>query len=101
MHLVAPQDFQAEYGRGDELVALFEEMNETILSGFEASKRFTILTDVTRPSFTVVTDIEVENLAAWEGPFRTMMAHRAMGQMFGQMLLLVESGHREFSTVVE
>lgn len=98
--LVARQVFQAKYGRGDELVALFKEMNETILSELETGQRFRILTDVTGPFFTVVTELEVENLAAWEGPFRTMMSHPAMGEMFGRMMPLVESGHREFYTVV-
>lgn len=99
--LVARQVFQAKYGRGDELVALFKEMNETILGGLESGQRFRILTDVTGPFFTVVTELEVETLAAWEGPFRTMMQHPAMGELFSRMMPLVESGHREFYTVVD
>jgi hypothetical protein len=65
--LLARQVFQAKYSRGDELVALFQEFNARMRDAGELTPQFRILTDVTGPFFTVVTEIEVENLAAWEG----------------------------------
>ncbi len=100
--LVARQVFRAKYGRGDELVALFKEFNTRMQQeAGGAVPRFRILTDATGPFFTVVTEVEVENFAAWEGSFREGMARPWMGEWFGRMMPLVESGHREFYNIVE
>ena len=63
--------------------------------------RFRILTDATGPFFTVVTEVEVESFAAWEGSFRESMARPWIGEWFGRMMPLVESGSREFYNIVE
>jgi hypothetical protein len=99
--LVARQVFQAKYGRGDELVALFKEFNTRMQEEGGPAPRFRILTDVSGPFFTVVSEIEVESLAAWEGSFREAMARPWMGEWFGRMMPLVESGSREFYNIVE
>lgn len=96
--LIARQVFQAKYGRGDELVALFREFNERIKDS--SMSRFRILTDATGPFFTVVTEVEVESLAAWETGFSDMMNQPWMGEWFGRMMPLVESGSREFYHLV-
>lgn len=98
--LIARQVFQAKYGRGDELVALFKGFNARMQED-GLSVRFRILTDATGPFFTVVTEIEVESFAAWEGSFRELMARPWMTEWFGRMMPLVESGSREFYNVVE
>ena len=65
--------FRAKYGRGDELVALFKEafaqMPDAMKTG---SSR--LMTDLSGPYFTIVTEYEVESLAAWERQFAAMMA---------------------------
>ncbi len=99
--VIARQVFRAKYGRGDELVALFKELNTRLQETGEAAPRFRILTDVSGPFFTVVTEVEVENLAAWEGSFRESMARPWIGEWFSRMMPLVESGSREFYTIVE
>ncbi len=99
--LVARQVFRAKYGRGDELVAHFKEFNARMQETGGTAPRFRILTDATGPFFTVVTEVEVENFAAWEGSFREAMARPWMGEWFSRMMPLVESGSREFYTVVE
>ena len=99
--LLARQVFQAKYGRGDELVTLFRELNARMRDAGELTPQFRILSDVTGPFFTVVTEIVVENLAAWEGEFRTSMERPWMGEWFSRMMPLVESGSREFYNIVE
>ncbi len=99
--LVARQVFRAKYGRGDELVALFQEFNARMQEAGETAPRFRILTDATGTFFTVVTEIEVENFAAWEGSFREAMDRPWMGEWFSRMMPLVESGSREFYNIVE
>jgi hypothetical protein len=102
--LVVRQVFQARYGRGDELVALFQEFNGRMReagSVGELAPHFRILTDASGPFFTVVTEIEVESFAAWEESFREAMAQPWMGEWFERMMPLVDSGSREFYTIVE
>ena len=99
--VIARQVFQAKYGRGDELVAHFRELNARLREGDAAAPRFRILTDATGPFFTVVTEVEVESLAAWEGAFRESMARPWMNEWFGRMTPLVEFGRREFYNVAE
>jgi hypothetical protein len=99
--LVARQVFQAKYGRGDELVALFKEFNSRIQETGGVAPRFRILTDASGPFFTVVTEAEVENFAEWEGRFREAMDQPWMSEWFSRMMPLVESGSREFYNIVE
>ncbi len=98
--LLVRQVFQAKYGRGDELVALLQELHTRRQTAGGAAPRMRILTDASGPFFTVVTEIEVESFAAWEGSFRESMERPWMGEWFGRMMPLVESGSREFYNIV-
>ena len=98
--LLVRQQFQAKYGRGDELVALFRELNARMRDAGELSPQFRILTDASGPFFTVVTETEVKNFAAWESGFREAMGQPWMEEWFSRMMPLVESGSREFYTIV-
>ena len=98
--IVARQVFQAKYGKGDDVVAICKEFAQRIQAD-EPSLRVRVLTDVSGPFFTVVTELEVESLAAWEHMFSREMSQPWMGPLFGRMPDLVESGHREFYRVVE
>jgi hypothetical protein len=88
--------FQAKYGKGDELVALFKEAGQT----WAAQDAGRILTDASGPFFTVVTETEVESLAAWEQRSAAIFAHPEFGRWFERMVPLVESGRREFYQIV-
>ncbi len=103
--LLVRQVFQAKYGRGDELVALFKEARERGRLGANADqtndRSWRLLTDASGPFFTVVTEFEVESFAAWEQWFKQTMAQPDMGEWFGRMVDVVESGSREFYNIVE
>jgi hypothetical protein len=99
--LIARQVFQAKYGRGNDLVNLFKELNTRMREEDGAAPYFRILTDASGRFFTVVTEIEVGSFADWEGSFRTLMDRPWMGDWFERMMPLVESGSREFYNVVE
>jgi hypothetical protein len=98
--LVARQVFQGKYGQGDALIALFKELNTRLQEAGDDAPRFRILTDASGPFFTVVTEVEVESFAAWEGRFSASMAQPWMGEWFSRMQPLVESGSREFYHLV-
>ena len=99
--VIARQVFQAKYGRGDDLVTHFQELNRRMREEGGTAPRFRILTDVSGPFFTVVTEVEFESLGVWEGSFSEAMDRPWMGEWFSRMMPLVESGRREFYTVVE
>ena len=84
--------FQAKYGKGGELVALFKEAREKWGSDYFGR----ILTDLSGPFFTVVTEMEVESLAEWERRRAEVFALPEFGEWFARMTPLVESGRREF-----
>ena len=98
--LVARQVFRAKYGRGNELVAHFQELNRRLEEAGGEVPPFRILTDISGPFFTVVTEVQFESLAAWEGRFQEAMARPWVGEWMGRMVPLVESGSREFYTLV-
>lgn len=87
--------FQAKYGKGGELVALFKEAREQWPAGYAPR----ILTDVSGPFFTVVTETEVEDLAAWEQLMADVFAMADFGDWFTRMEPLIESGRREFFNI--
>ncbi len=99
--LRARQVFQAKYGPGDTMVGLFQEFNTRMQEEGGDAPHFRILTDATGPFFTVITEIEVESFAAWEGEFSAAMNRPWMGEWFSRMMPLVESGRREFYNIIE
>ena len=97
--MLVRQVFQAKYGRGDELVALFREFHATADVPNRDTAR--ILTDASGQFFTVVTEYEVESFAAWEEAFRRLMSGREIGPWFARMMEVTESGRREFCNIVQ
>lgn len=89
--------FQAKYGRGGDLVALFKEMKEQWPES--ARYGYRILTDASGSFFTVVTETEVASLAEWERLIGEVFSLPQFGEWFARMTPLVESGRREFYNV--
>ncbi len=90
--IVVRDVFQAEYGKGGKLVALFKEAREK----WSAAYADRILTDAGGSFFTVVVETEVESLAAWEDRAADIFAQPEFGDWFERMTPLIESGRREF-----
>lgn len=95
--LIVRDVFQAKYGRGDELVALFREMKE--MNAESAGMR--VMTDASGAFFRVVTEMEVESFAQWTTFGEAEMANADFGPWFRRMMEVTESGFREFFTIVE
>lgn len=96
--ILVRQVFQAKYGRGDELVALFKEFHAN--ADVPNKDRARILTDAGGQFFTVVTEYEVESLGAWEEAFARLMGTSFVQGWFGRMSEVTESGRREFYHIV-
>ena len=95
--MLVRQVFQAKYGHGDELVALFREFHAN--APVPNRDRARILTDASGQFFTVVTEYEVENFADWEQTFRRLMSGPEMGGWFARMMDVTEGGRREFYNI--
>ena len=87
--------FQAKYGKGSELVALFKEASE------KWSVKYTprVLTDASGPFFTVVTEEEFDSLADFDQKSGEIFSMPEFGDWFEHMTKLVESGSREFYNI--
>ena len=89
--------FQAKYGKGDELVQLFKEVHTIWPTGSNAR----ILTDLSGPFFTVVSEVEYDSFGAWEASGQEIFGDSRFAAWFERMMPLVESGRREFYNLVE
>jgi hypothetical protein len=89
--------FQAKYGKGGDLVALFQEAKKMSPNAYAGR----ILTDASGPFFTVVAETEVESLAAWEQLIASIFSMPEFGEWFARTEPLVESGRREFYHIEE
>jgi hypothetical protein len=94
--------FQAKYGHGDTLVALFKEIvgywnRQPRPVGFHDQR---VLTDASGPFFTVVTEMVVDNMAAWERLVAEEFAMPEFAAWFARMMEVTESGRREFYNIV-
>jgi hypothetical protein len=87
--------FQAKYGKGNELVALFKEGYRTW--GEKINTR--ILSDASGSFFTVITEMEIEKFSAWEKSLSDILSHPDFGDWFARMEPLVVSGSREFYNI--
>jgi hypothetical protein len=95
--LVVRDVFQAKYGQGDELVALFKEARQKYPDLAKHHSR--VLTDASGPFFTVIQELQVENLADWEQMRDSLFRLPDFADWFARMVPLVESGRREFYNI--
>jgi hypothetical protein len=87
--------FQAKYGKGDELVALFKEFAKAA-SPSSIGRNPRLLTDRSGPFFNIVLEAEWENLAEWEKSFGRMFSDAKLQDLLNRSTPLIESGRREF-----
>jgi hypothetical protein len=94
--------FRLKFGKAREAVALFKEgiaIQKRVGAGMDFSTR--LLTDVTGPFYTVVLELTVPNLAAFEGAAPQLMGDKDWQANYQKIGSLVESGSREIFTLVE
>ena len=94
--------FRLKFGKAREAVPLFKEglaIQKKVGAGIDFSAR--LLTDVTGPFYTVVLEITVPNLAAFEAATPRLMGDKDWQANYQKIASLVESGYREIFTLVE
>lgn len=90
--------FQAEWGKASDLAHSMHQMleGETAPRG---AGHWRILTDLSGPFHTVVMEVEVESLAAWEQGRAAMFADPKWQEGMAQTTGLIVSGRQEFYTL--
>ena len=94
--------FRLKFGKAREAVALFKEgiaIQKRVGGGLDFSTR--LLTDLTGPFYTVVLELIVPSLAAFEGAAPKLMGDKDWQANYQKVGALVESGYREIFTLVE
>ena len=92
--------FRLKFGKAKEGVALFKEgmaIQKRLGSKFNAR----LLTDLTGPFYTVVLELAVPSLSAFETEAPRLMADTDWQSNYQNITALVESGYREIFTLVE
>ena len=92
--------FRLKFGKAREAVPLVKEgVAIQKRAGLNVSSR--ILTDLTGPFYTVVLELTVPSLGAYETEARRFMADKDFQANYKKLVPLVASGYREILTVVE
>ncbi len=94
--------FQLKFGKTKEALPLVKEavaIQKRALAGVDFSTR--ILTDVSGPFYTLVLELTIPNLSAWEVNAPKLIADKDFQANHARMAALLESGHREIFTIVE
>jgi hypothetical protein len=96
--------FKLKWGKAKEAVGMLKEglaIQKRALSGVDFIHSTRLLTDVTGPFYTVVMELTVPNLAAFEANAPKLFANKEWQAHYEKLQPLVESGYREVYNVVE
>ena len=94
--------FRLKFGKAREAVALFKEgiaIQKRVGAGANFSTR--LLTDVTGPFYTVVLEITVPDLGAFQNDAPKLMGDKEWQANYQKIAALVDSGSREIFTIIE
>jgi hypothetical protein len=96
--------FRLKFGKAREAVALFKEgvaIQKRVGAAAGLDFPIRLLTDVTGPFYTVVLELTVPNLAAFEGAAPQLLGDKDWQANYQKIASLVESGSREIFALVE
>ena len=98
--IVVRNVFRLKFGKTKEAVALLKEgIAIQKRAGVEVGQR--IMTDVVGRFYTVVLELTIPNLGAWEASMSKVMGDKDWQAIYQKFSALVESGDREIFTIVE
>ncbi len=90
--------FQLKFGKAKEAKALWKEGTAIFK---KAGHSVRALTDLTGPFYTFVIEISFESLADFEKGLQDILGAEEWGKWYQKFSPLLESGRREFFTIVE
>jgi hypothetical protein len=92
--------FRLKFGKAREAVALIKE-GVAIQKRAGANYSPRVLTDLTGPFYTLVLELTVPSLSAFEAEAPRFMADKDFQANYQKLVPLVESGYREIFTLLE
>ena len=92
--------FRLKFGKAREAVALIKE-GVAIQKRAGANYSARVLTDLTGPFYTLVLELTVPSLSAFEAEAPRFMGDKDFQANYQKLVPLVESGYREIFTLVE
>ena len=95
--------FQLKFGKARDAVAIVKEglaIQQRLAQTAGLDFRSRILTDVTGPFYTLVLELSVPSVAAFEQGASSIMGSPEWQANYQKIVPLVESGYREIFTVV-
>jgi hypothetical protein len=98
--IVVRNVFQLKFGKAREAVALLKE-GVAIQKRAGSTFPMRLLTDLTRPFYTVVLELTAPSFAAFEAELPRLMADKDWQANYHSLVPLVESGCREIFLVAE
>lgn len=91
--------FQVKFGKIDQAVQLFERLPGFSTQHAAAGVHYHVLSDISGPMFTLVTELMVPNLSGWEVIRDRSFGEPAFADWFKEFQLYIDSGRREYYTV--
>lgn len=91
--------FQVKFGSIDQAVALFAQLPKVSPGHASADVHYHVLTDISGPMYTLVAELMVDNLSAWEKIRDESFAAPNYAAWYKQFQLFVEDGRREYYTL--
>ena len=88
--------FQVKFGKIDQAVQLFARLPKTVPAFGTLDLHYHVLTDISGPMFTLVTELMLPDLAAWDAMRARMFGSAEFEGWFKDFKLLIEDGRREF-----
>jgi len=95
--------FQLKFGKAREAVAVVKEglaIQQRVAASAGMDVKFRLLTDVTGPFYTLVLELTIPSLSAFEQSAPLIMGNTEWQANYQKLQAFVDSGHREVFTIV-
>ena len=95
--------FQLKFGKAREAVALVKDglaVQRQVAASAGMDVKFRVLTDVTGPFYTLVLELTIPSLSAFEQSAPQIMGNAEWQANYQKLQAFVDSGYREIFTVV-
>jgi hypothetical protein len=86
--------FQAKPGKAGALAKIFKQAGEHT-KGMEGYSNYRVMTDMVSTYWTVVTEVEVDNIERYTDMARVFTSKPEVAELFKGYMDLVQGGHRE------
>jgi hypothetical protein len=94
--------FRIKFGQTKDAIAYWKQAREELRKGGYGNLQPRLLTDLAgAPYYTVILETTVDSVSAWEKAHHHMRDVAEWKALYGKIIPLTESGHREILSVVE